>query len=602
MKQRIRPFEWMGILSVLALTVFGIWKTVYLSADIDESYAVTLGSRLASGDSLFRDMWEVHQTSAVLYAPVIFLYERLTGGAEGLLVFLRFAGCLLQGLLAFYGFCVLCRWTSRGMAFWMSILYFNFTPKQIQSPEFTLFLYWGIFLLGLSFLQFYRSGLRRYMVVAALSLCVCILAYPYAVVLYVVCLFLAAVPLWGKETAGASGKGMEEASYGRRDAALAGCVFTLTCAAAGMLFLAYVLSGISVGELIENIPYVLMDKSHEQSMKQLWSEHIQMLGEMLKLTLPVMLLMQLSSVVWKRISKKRAGSGKSVILAVGCVLQTAAFVRQFHTIHKVNFVIVLPLMWQLLVFLIYVWYFAAGGVPGGGASRNGKLLFAALGIPSVCATLVVLSSSNLPAQYSMGFLLPALEALGIIAVMAAEKLQSGQHEKKVFWGSLGIRLLLLSFGILLLVVRVFLVRFTSSQRKNIFEGYYETNHGPLRGIRLGELDYRQYEAKTALLFTQLSEEDVFLYVGSDLFLYSQLAGSIGTGNTISTPSFGEQLLAYYGKYPDRIPDVMFVDRSYVMDYGQELNREPFKTFVESHYIYDESLKDEPVDVYRRLEK
>ncbi|MBR1692771.1 MAG: hypothetical protein IJ711_08365 [Lachnospiraceae bacterium] len=592
MRQKEKPYNWIGIVLLFVVSAFGIWKTVFLSADIDESYAVTLGIRLAHGDRLFKDMWEVHQTSAVLYAPAIFLYEKLTGGVEGLLIFLRLLGTAVSLTLSVYGYLVMRRWVNPSFACFLSALYFNFTPKQIQSPEFTQLLYWGIFLLGLALLEHARTARKCFAIVTAVSLCVCVLAYPYAVWLFPVCLLI----LWQPYREGGTTKW--------REFGVCAALFTLVCAGLGALFILYVLSGVSVKELIGNVPYVLMDASHEQSFRQMWRMHIVSLGEMLYPTFLIMLIAQVSM----RIDKKRAGARSRFTIAAAAAAQAAAFVWQFHTIRKVNFTILLPLILQLLCFLGYAYWILTREdlLPEGAAkadlTEGNRTFLLAIGVPSVCATLTVLSSSNLTANYSMGFLLPALLALCMASERTLVRICAGQRAGREKALALSMRLLVLVFGILLLTTRVFLVRFTSTQRKNVFEGYYKTTHGPLKGIRLGENDYRQYEAKTAALREQVSEDDVFLYVGCDLFLYSQLPCRIGTGNTISTPAFGEQLLAYYEKYPDRIPTVMFVDRGYVADFSQELEKEPFKSFVEARYVRDESVTDAPVSVYRLREE
>ena len=62
---------------VLALlTLIGIVKALFVSIDVDESYAVAQAYRLVTGDKLMYDMWEPHQFSAFL--PAIFLYRFLT--------------------------------------------------------------------------------------------------------------------------------------------------------------------------------------------------------------------------------------------------------------------------------------------------------------------------------------------------------------------------------------------------------------------------------------------------------------------------------------------------------------------------------------------
>lgn len=389
-------------------------------------------------------------------------------------------------------------------------------------------------------------------------------------------------------------------------------------------FFLYVLSGVSFEEFLANISGVLMDESHDQSLKEMWIAHLQALGEML---IPTFLVIMLSQVVL-RTGKKASDKKKLLVLAGGSLGQAGLFVYQFHTITKVNYIIFLPLILQFGVYLLYVhWILTRDDeveVQDEVSKSNNmlsetehvgsnllvrknenRLILLGLGMPSLVAFVIVLSSSNLSADYSTGFLVPFV--LAVLMILAREiksrsNSENGIREKGAYKVLvLSISLLLFVFAVLLLTTRIFLVRFTSTQRKNIFEGYYETNHGPLKGIRLGETDYHQYEAKSFMLTSLVTEEDVFMYVGCDMFLYSQFNGKIGTGNTISTPVFGEQLLHYYEKYPERMPNIFFVDREYVSDFDVVLHKEPFASFVAENYVLDLSYEGAPVSVYRKCE-
>ena len=154
----------------------------------------------------------------------------------------------------------------------------------------------------------------------------------------------------------------------------------------------------------------------------------------------------------------------------------------------------------------------------------------------------------------------------------------------------------LVFTAMVFTSRIFLVRYTATQRLNVFEPNYEAWHGVLSGIRLGDTDYRQYEWKTASLHEHVKKDDVFLYVGADMFLYGETEAAIGTGNTISTPAFGEQLLAYYERFPERIPTVIFLDCEYTMDYRVWLEKEPFGSFIRE--IYQEPFIEGPLYIYK----
>lgn len=589
-----------GIVCLLAATLFGVWKTVYLSADIDESYAVTLGVRIAHGDKVFREMWEVHQTSAVLYAPFIAIYEKITGGVEGILVYLRLLGIVIQGVIACCMFDTLKKWVHPAFALLLSFLFFNFTPKHIQSPEFTQLLYWGVTIMSLSMLAFFKNYRMRYLIPCGIALSICVLAYPYAILLFPVCLAILLIKCRDK---------------GKRNLLYICLALSLVCLFCAMIFLGFVFQGITWNEFLTNLPYIFMDESHSHSMVDMLMEHVRTHWHMLYITFGIIILTHVSRIVYRHINKRNG----RVIFVFAFFVQIVFFFLRFHTIEKVNYIQFLPIILQMLVLLVYVfWSYESQEHIKPYASEDtvatvnenaffAKLrsIFAALVLPSVTAYVAVLLSSNLSAEYSVGFLLPALLGMQTIVFLILGREERGNAE--VFMGKLSQRALaqrsfvvmLAVFTLLLFASRVFLVRFTSTQRKNIFENYYEMNHGALKGIRLSEFDFKQYDAKVRLLYEQVEAEDVFLYVGCDMFLYSMCEGLIGTGNTISTPAFGEQLLAYYKEYPDRMPTVIFVDREYVADFDVVLHEEPFQSFINENYVLDESIENVPVNVYRR---
>ena len=68
------------------LTVLAFAKSIWISLDMDESYAVALGYRMARGDMLVRDMWEPHQFSGFLAALFTGPYLLLRGGNTDYLV------------------------------------------------------------------------------------------------------------------------------------------------------------------------------------------------------------------------------------------------------------------------------------------------------------------------------------------------------------------------------------------------------------------------------------------------------------------------------------------------------------------------------------
>ena len=600
MNKKKLPTILLGIV-LLILSVIGAWRTVYFSADIDESYALTMAVRIVRGDRMFVDLWEPHQMSALLYAPVVFFYRCVTGGLTGILVFMRQAGILVQLLMSIWLYRFLKKECSSPLAMVLAFAYFNFTPKHIQSPEFTSLCYWLLMVLLLCLWAYQRNRGKQYPVLAGLAMSALVLCYPTMLVLFAVCL------IWfltlRRET-GEQETYPEQITLQKEKRKAAG-LFAGTCVLAGMLFLAFLFIRGGAGEVLCNIPNILSDASHTQNFLQLWKHHIVQLWDMLKLTLPLIIILQVGRPVLDK--KNRYGFA---ILSILLAVQMVWGIYQFHTIVKVNFMVFFPILLQLFV----IGWYAAVCFP---QEREKKAAYRTCLLINLTAVFCIMSASNLDAVYSVSFLMPSV-LFGFLMLKEAMLPDVGTEgakadhtvtecagaEKRELacrrMGKVVFALVLALFLIQLVTTRIFLVRFTSTQRKNLFEGYYQTQTGPLAGIRLGEFDYRQYEAKSAALTKYVSDDDVFLFVGCDMFLYSALQGAeIGTGNTISTPVFSDQLLHYYEKYPQRIPTVVFVDREYAADFSVVLLQEPFQSFMETYFDMDEPVTEGPVTVYFR---
>lgn len=551
------------------LSVIGIWKTVYFSADIDESYALTMAVRIVSGDRMMLHMWEPHQMSAVLYAPLVACYKGVVGSMGGVLVFMRICGVFVQAGVSLFLYLTIRRYMPESLSMVLSFVYFNFTPKHIQSPEFSVLYYWAIMGLMLCMIRLAENGKIRWAFAAGISMSVIVLCYPTTVVLF---LF---VTVW---------------MYARRKVfGNAAGVFVATCAGCGILFLAFLIARGGF-DIFGQIPAILMDESHNQDMgAHIWM-HLKGIWEILRIVLAFMVLCHVGRPVFG--GKKKVDRFFFGILLLAL---TVYMIYQFHTIDGVNFLIVYPILLQVFVLEWYAY------VTFSKTDRD-KMWFEISCIPTTIGLVGILLSSNVITAYSVGYVMPGV-ILGAWQILRVyEKEEEAEEEKKkgartYMWTAV---LLLVCLVVQIFAARICLVRFTSTQRRNLFQPYYEVTHDVLSGIRLGDFDYIQYETKSRLLDRYVKEGDMFLYVGTDMFLYSQLDGAgIATGNTISTPMFGEQLMKYYETYPDRIPTVVFVDREYGTDYSQAVLTEPMKAFIETYFDVSDAVKEPAVTVFTR---
>ena len=89
-------------LVLLVLSVLAAIKTIFVSLDIDESYALAVGYRLAAGERLFLDLWESHQLGGVFLAPFLWLYRMIAGTTVYFEIYARVIGTLIHILTGIY--------------------------------------------------------------------------------------------------------------------------------------------------------------------------------------------------------------------------------------------------------------------------------------------------------------------------------------------------------------------------------------------------------------------------------------------------------------------------------------------------------------------
>ena len=81
-------------------TVILIIRGFYGFCQSDESFYTSTASRFAAGDLIFVDEWHPTQLSSLVTMPFYWLYTRLTGQAEGVLLYIRVLYVLLTALEA----------------------------------------------------------------------------------------------------------------------------------------------------------------------------------------------------------------------------------------------------------------------------------------------------------------------------------------------------------------------------------------------------------------------------------------------------------------------------------------------------------------------
>ena len=112
-------------------------KTFFVEYCSDEGYAVAMALRMVKGDRMLAQMWEPHQTSAFVMSGFIWLFQKITGSLEGVVVYLHICGLLLYALLTFVIIITAKKVVDKKIAGYMGLIVFALRAKMTQLPDYS---------------------------------------------------------------------------------------------------------------------------------------------------------------------------------------------------------------------------------------------------------------------------------------------------------------------------------------------------------------------------------------------------------------------------------------------------------------------------------
>ena len=95
-----------------------------------------------------------------------------------------------------------------------------------------------------------------------------------------------------------------------------------------------------------------------------------------------------------------------------------------------------------------------------------------------------------------------------------------------------------------------------------------------------------------------------LYIGAENLIYLRVGARLATPSTQGTNVYDDSFLTYYELYPDKIPDVILIDKTYATNeaYGNYFGWEPVKKWVKENYVFAERMETEYMIILRKESK
>lgn len=574
---------------LIVLSVIAGATKIFTGFDIDEAYALAIPYRVLQGDRLFADMWEVHQTSFLLPFLFMKLFYLLTGEMTGIVLYMRVVTTLLHLCMSIlvYGFVKKFFGMKGGYALFIGLAYYNFLPKWMINMDFSMEQLWFFTLFVICLFCASKGRRRAWLILSGLMLALDVLAYPGMVILYPVTVFLL---LFKRK----NGKWADVLSL------------TAGCFAAAVLFFAAVFRYMSLGELVEAVPKVFMDGSHQYDLATKLglyaSQWLEVLVQSAVLLVPALVFALVFRYLYKRLSWEEKWGGLLFgllfcvcfeILVSGLIAFAGLFVTWGPFRLQVRYIIQFVMAFCLWKSIYYRRNYEIRKGEEAGESNGEKaeipvnkkneaeddkkrgIAVLWLLLLSLAAFAGILLASNVGPVTSSSYLVLGNIAFVTLTVKGAEKCGKGM---KAF-ACAGAVLFMLS----LIMCKGYYMRNTEYVPGDISEPLSKMQEGPMAGIYVPGKDFDRYTDDYETIKSHTTDRDLVLFMGTEGLCNLYANGKIVIPTTISTPAFNEQWVEYFTLHPDKQPTVIFLAKNTVDDRHKFFVKNEFGIWIAERY-------------------
>ena len=534
----MKKFAWRTIqISLLILTVLGIVKAVFVSLDIDESYAVAAAYRLVCGDKLLYDMWEPHQLSAFLPALFLFPYVKLSGTTAYCVIFLRIVGIIIHILIGQYLYHVTKEEAGKKSAFLITILHLNFLPKWVSMPEFELMHYWGAILIFLLLYRHEKTGKNLYSLFAGLAYTVTVLCYPSLIILFPLYLIV-----------------IKKGRYPIKGPLL----FTLGAGIPACFTGGWILSYMMPSQIREFAGYILMDASHTgENASFKWIRYFWEVLDQLKIV-AIAFAIAIGLTLVLTLILKFAGKAKlrfkeiAVIAVSLCIVVLSIETLYGYLLDDKN---QFYLQVRFVIPVIAFFVFSVANY------REYKMEFLYGILPVTVSLPLIFMITNMDTNTAYAKLMPAV-VIGLFIIM--KYFRQNREEKNLFNIVAKYCVNGAAAGLLIcfFICKILLIRVSGCLPVTVKAPMVQIKCGPAAGIfvldELGNAWNEEYD----VIRNFVGNRKNALYIGAEQLFYVAFCENVSTPSVQGTAVYNEMYAKYYEVFPEKMPQIIVIDETF----------------------------------------
>lgn len=535
------------VAALLIATLLSFYCRIFFGWDQDQSYLTLLAAKLASGSIMFKDLWDLHQTSMIWAAMFSKVFWEVRGSWDGLGVYLRIISVAFQVAVAIWSYRELKKYFNEASAFLAAIVIANMLPRATQNLEYGAITVWLSLAAGLVIVDVNKTHKNELgkLLIAAFLYAISIFSYP--TMLVSVPVFMWAL-LWDfKDYTKSKVRNL--------------IVFFTTCAVVAIVIVAYLLKYLSFPELLGTLKAISNSGDHESMVGSFFS-----IGYWLKSTIRVAAFIALSFAGW--------------------VIVKYAFKKEIKV-----FYIFIGLVSLMIIFLNisgirpsgpfgflerYIGIVILGVCAGFKTSEEHIIRFLLwLGIAYYFGSLI---GSNMGLNENAMYL--ELAVVGVI-IAASESLKWNSKDD-VFEKSV-----ILLFVISVVFASGYFIRINYTSPANVFQCSERFTEGPAAGIFVMKEQMDEIKAKVDAIEHISEDGEVYALITNDSIYNFYLKGTTSAAGYAPTSNrnYNELWINYYDEFGHVKPDVILVN-TYWYPELEQFYSEIFGQWVMQRYKYE----------------
>ncbi|MCR5373146.1 MAG: hypothetical protein K6E41_06720 [Solobacterium sp.] len=318
MRKKFNQQDLIWIAVFLAVLAVQIWKAHRGPGYTDEHFYLAVADRIARGDAMLYDLWDIGQLMAFFTFPLVKLYRAFFGGTQGIVLAFRLVyTAMTMGIGAgiYLKFRKDTPWSVLASAIFML-----YTPFNIMAPSYNT-LAIGFLMIGLLvYPRDHRSAFRLWL--CGVMMAAAVLNSPYFILMYV---FLTAVMI-----------------RNRRIVPLRSWVWiTAGAVSLACVFLGFVLSRAPLGGVLASLPE-LVDSAHSANALMVFAKNA---GRLVLAFGPFALFFAAETamaLLWRRKEEKKKLLLDTSVLINTCSIIWVTLIRPYYPLNGGFTVILVP--------------------------------------------------------------------------------------------------------------------------------------------------------------------------------------------------------------------------------------------------------------------